>query len=119
MGKRAAARSLKIAVLNQQRTLSALASATNAKIKQTNKHIAANAAQIRENAKKARKDLEKAMGRFDKKMANVNEEAKKGRSKLAAQAADQDKKFRQWANNKIKSMAAKTSAQFHKVRDTM
>merc|ERR1719353_815087 len=59
------------------------------------------------------------MNRFDHKMANVNEEAKKGRSKLAAQAADQDKKFREWANNKVKAIAAKTSAQFHKVRDTM
>merc|ERR1712216_958432 len=96
--KRAAARSLKIAVLNQQRALAALASATNAKIKRTNKHIAANAAQIRENAKKARKDLEKAMGRFDHKMANVSEQAKKGRSKLAAQAAAQDKSFRNFAN---------------------
>merc|ERR1719353_1472570 len=59
------------------------------------------------------------MNRFDHKMANVNEEAKKGRSKLAAQATDQDKKFREWANNKVKVIAAKTSAQFHKVRDTM
>merc|ERR1719171_2277420 len=114
-----AAKQLQLAVSNQQRALAALASATNAKIKQTNKHIAANAAQIRENAKKARKDLEKAMGRFDKKMANVNEQAKKGRSKLAAQAAAQDKSFRNFANNKIRSIAAKTSAQFHKVRDTM
>merc|ERR1712205_130465 len=117
--KRAAARNLKIAVLNQQRALSSLASATNAKIKQTNKHIAANAAQIRENAKKARKDLEKAMGRFDKKMANVNEQAKKGRSKLAAQAAAQDKSFRNFANNKIRAIAASTAAQFRKVRARM
>merc|ERR1712205_183668 len=117
--KRAAARSLKIAVLNQQRALAALASATNAKIKQTNQHIAANAAQIRENAKKARKDLEKAMGRFDKKMANVAEQAKKGRSKLAAQAAAQDKAFRNFANNKIRAIAASTAAQFRKVRAQM
>merc|ERR1712159_128080 len=117
--KRAAARNLKIAVLNQQRALAALASATNAKIKQTNKHIAANAAQIRENAKKARKDLEKAMSRFDKKMANVSEEAKKGRSKLAAQAAAQDKAFRNFANNKIRAIAASTAAQFRKVRAQM
>merc|ERR1712054_590955 len=117
--KRAAARSLKIAVLNQQRALSALASATNAKIKQTNKHIAANAAQIRENAKKARKDLEKSMARFDHKMANVQEEAKKGRSKLAAQAAAQDKAFRNFANNKIRAIAASTAAQFRRVRATM
>merc|ERR1719486_968379 len=108
-----------MAVLSQQRALSALASATNARIAKTNKAIAANAATIKANAKKARKDLESAMNRFDHKMANVNEEAKKGRSKLAAQAADQDKKFRQYANNKIKAIAAKTSAQFHKVRDTM
>merc|ERR1712216_321179 len=117
--KRAAARSLKIAVLNQQRALAALASATNAKIKQTNKHIAANAAQIRENAKKARKDLEKSMARFNHKMANVSEQAKKGRSKLAAQAAAQDKSFRNFANNKIRAIAASTAAQFRKVRARM
>jgi hypothetical protein len=117
--KKEGAKNLATAVANQQRALSTLAQATNARIKSTNKHIAANAATIKSNAKKARKDLEKAMGRFDKKMANVNEEAKKGRSKLAAQAADQDKKFRQWANNKIKSIAAKTSAQFAKVRGKM
>merc|ERR1719506_155176 len=117
--KKEGAKNLATAVANQQRALSALASATNAKIKQTNKHIAANAAQIRENAKKARKDLEKAMGRFDKKMANVNEQAKKGRSKLAAQAAAQDKSFRNFANNKIRAIAASTAAQFRKVRARM
>jgi hypothetical protein len=113
------AKNLAMAVSNQQRALATLASATNARIKKSNKAIAANAAQIKENAKKARKDLESAMNRFDHKMANVNEEAKKGRSKLAAQAADQDKKFREYANNRVKAIAAKTSAQFHKVRDTM
>merc|ERR1712216_470885 len=117
--KRQAGANLKLAVLNQQRALSALASATNAKIKQTNKHIAANAAQIKENAKKARKDLEKAMNRFDHKMANVGEQAKKGRSKLAAQAAAQDKSFRNFANNKIRAIAASTAAQFRKVRARM
>merc|ERR1711988_1420440 len=117
--KRAAARSLKIVVLNQQRALAALASATNAKIKQTNSHIAANAAQIRENAKKARKDLEKSMARFDHKMANVSEQAKKGRSKLAARAAAQDKAFRNFANNKIRAIAASTAAQFRAVRAQM
>merc|ERR1712072_645072 len=117
--KRAAARNLKLAVLNQQRALSALASATNAKIKQTNKHIAANAAQIKENAKRARQALDKAMGRFDKKIANVGEQAKKGRSKLAAQAAAQDKAFRNFANNKIRAIAASTAAQFRKVRARM
>merc|ERR1712159_580944 len=117
--KREAANNLKLAVQNQQRALSALASATNAKIHQTNKHIAANAAQIKENAKKARKDLEKAMNRFDHKMANVTEQAKKGRSKLAAQAVAQDKRFRQYANNKIKEITANTAAQFRKVRATM
>merc|ERR1711970_495865 len=114
-----AAKQLRLAVSAQQRALSALASATNAKIKQTNKHIAANAAQIKENAKKARKDLEKAMDRFDHKMANVTEQAKKGRSKLAAQAVAQDKRFRQYANNKIKEITANTASQFRKVRATM
>merc|ERR1711981_1471791 len=114
-----AAKQLRLAVSAQQRALSALASATNAKIKQTNKHIAANAAQIKENAKKARKDLEKAMDRFDHKMAHVTEQAKKGRSKLAAQAVAQDKRFRQYANNKIKEIGAQTAAQFRKVRATM
>merc|ERR1719261_1459659 len=107
-----AAKQLKLAV-------SALASATNAKIHQTNKHIAAKPAQIKENAKKARKDLEKAMNRFDHKMANVTEQAKKGRSKLAAQAVAQDKRFRQYANNKVKEITAQTAAQFRKVRATM
>merc|ERR1719408_185767 len=113
------AKNLKDAVTAQQRALSTLAQATNERIKSTNKHIAINAAQIKENAKKARKDLENAMDRFDKKMANVSEEAQKGRSKLAAQAAAQDKKFREYANNRIKAITAKTAAQFHKVRDTM
>merc|ERR1712054_627999 len=63
-----AAKALSEAVLQHQRSLAALDQATNAKIKQTNKHIAANAAQIKENAKKARKDLDKAMNRFDNKM---------------------------------------------------
>merc|ERR1711959_488145 len=90
------AKNLKDAVEAQQRALATLA-----------------------NAKKARKDLDNAMARFDKKMANVSEEAQKGRSKLAAQAAAQDKKFREYANNRIKAITAKTAAQFHKVRDTM
>merc|ERR1719440_771590 len=113
------AKNLKDAVTAQQRALSTLAQATNERIKSTNKHIAINAAQIKENAKKARKDLDNAMDRFDKKMSNVSEEAQKGRSKLAAQAAAQDKKFREYANNRIKAITAKTAAQFHKVRDTM
>merc|ERR1711881_152893 len=85
--KRRAAHNLRVAVLTQQRSLAALASAANAKIRQTNKHIAANAAPIKENAKRARQ----ALDRFDKKIANVGEEAKKGRSKLAQQMAAQDK----------------------------
>merc|ERR1711975_190232 len=55
----------------------------------------------------------------NKKMANVEEEAKKGRSKLAAQAATQDKKFREYANNKVKTIVAQTAAQFAKVRKQM
>merc|ERR1711881_18061 len=70
--KRRAAHNLRVAVLTQQRSLAALASATNARIRQTNKHMAA-----------------------------------------------QDKAFRNFANNKIKAIAASTAAQFRKVRATM
>merc|ERR1711970_169007 len=59
------------------------------------------------------------MDAFDHKMANVEEEARKGRSKLAAQAAQQDKAFRNFANNKIKGIAAKTAKQFRDVRHKM
>merc|ERR1719498_1641420 len=104
-----------MAVLNQQRALAALDSATNARIKKTNQHIAANAAQIKANAIKARKDLDNAMDRFDKKMYNVNEEAKKGRSKLAADAAAMVK-VRAMINGKIKKQTAFAAQEFQKVR---
>merc|ERR1712036_86685 len=42
-----------------------------------------------------------------------------GRSKLAAQAVAQDKRFRQYANNKIKEITANTASQFRMVRATM
>merc|ERR1711871_744074 len=51
--------------------------------------------------------------------ANAREEAAKGRSKLAAQLQSQDKALRQWANNKLKIVAAKTAAQFRRVREKM
>merc|ERR1719326_1540677 len=92
--KRQGARELKNAVHAQQRALATLASATNARIKKTNAHIAANAAQIKENAKKARDDLDNAMDAIDKK-------------------------FRNYANNRIKTIAAKTAKQFHDVRTKM
>jgi hypothetical protein len=117
--KREGKKNLANAVAAQQRALAALDSATNDKIKKTNAHIHANAAQIKSNAAKARRELEHQMNAFKAKMANVREEAKKGRSKLAAQANAQDKKFRQYANNKIAAEASKTAAQFAKVRDTM
>merc|ERR1711970_65975 len=117
--KRANQHQLHMAVLNQQRALSALDSATNAKIRQTNKNIAANAAQIKINARKARKDLESAMGRFDKNMLAVTKEAAAGRSKLAATAKAMDRRFRAMVDNKIKGIVAWSSAQFAKVRSTM
>merc|ERR1712225_217009 len=73
-----AAHQLKVAVLTQQKAMAALASATNARIARTNKHVAANAAQIKENAKTARKELEKAMNIFDKKTAAARNEAAAG-----------------------------------------
>merc|ERR1712100_199088 len=78
-----AAHELKVAVLTQQKVMAALASAVNARITKTNKHVAANAAQIKENAKKAREELDKAVSIFDKKAANARAEAAAGRSKLA------------------------------------
>merc|ERR1711881_541732 len=117
--KRHAASQLRIAVLAQQKSMAAYKSAINARITQTNKHVAANAAQIKENAKAARKALEKAVSQFDRKAANAAAEAKRGRSKLAAQMAAQDKSIRQWANNKLKVVMASTAAQFRRVRAKM
>merc|ERR1712159_549247 len=108
-----------MAVLNQQRALSALDSATNAKIRQTNAHIAANAAQIKINARKARKDLEHAMNRFDKNMNQVTAEAKAGRNKLARQSAAMNKRVRAMVGNKIRGIAAWSAAQFRGVRAQM
>merc|ERR1712054_443023 len=85
--KAEAAKNLATQVTAQQRSMAALKSKMNARIDQTNKHVAANAAQIKEDAKAARKALEKAMNIFDKKTANAREEAQKGRSKLGAQLA--------------------------------
>merc|ERR1719453_2308196 len=99
--------------------MAALASATNARITQTNKHVAINAAQIKENAKKAREELDAAVAIFDTKVANARAEAAAGRGKLAAQLEEQDKSIRQWANNKLKIVAAKTAAQFRRVREKM
>jgi len=117
--KKEARKELADATHAQQRALATLRQETNAKIKKTNKHIAANAAHIKENAKKARDALNKAMDEFDHKMANVEEEARKGRSKLAAQAAAQDAKFRTYANNEIKAVAMKTAKEFRDVRKKM
>jgi len=114
-----AAHQLRIAVKAQQRSMAAYKSAINARIAQTNKHVAVNAAQIKENAKAARKALEAAVSKFDKKVANARAEAAKGRSKLAAQLAAQDKATRQWANNKLKVVVAKTAAHFRRVRAKM
>jgi hypothetical protein len=117
--KHEAQHNLQMATLAQQRSLAALAAKTAAKIKSTKLRIHDNANQIVANAKAARKALDHQMGAFDKKMANIGEEAKKGRSKLAAQAATQNKKFREWANNKVKAAVAKTAAGFAKVRKKM
>merc|ERR1711959_49484 len=72
-----------------------------------------------EAAKTARKALEHAVNVFDKKTANAREEAAKGRSKLGAQLAAQDKAIRQWANNKLKIVVASTAAHFRRVRAKM
>merc|ERR1711959_43773 len=110
--KAKAAADLKLAVLNQQRSLAALKQVTNAKIKRTNKHIAAN-------AKAARQALDKAMSAFDHKMANIASDALKKRSKLVAQANAQDAKFRSYANNRVRAIMASTAAKFAAVRKKM
>jgi hypothetical protein len=117
--KKEAADNLRTATEAQNRALSALSSATNAHISQTNKHIAANAAAIANNAKEAQRQLQHQMDAFNKKMAKVQANAKAGRSKLMAQAATQDKKFRTWANNKVQQVANQAAAKFAKVRKTM
>jgi len=117
--KREAAKKLKIAVAAQQKARTALGAAMNARIKKTDAAVHKNAAQIKENAKQARKDLEKAVGKFDKKLNNAKAEAAKGRSKLAAQLARQNKSIRQWAANKMKVVAAQTAAKFRRVQNEM
>jgi len=117
--KREAARNLKLSVSAWQKTTSAWASATNAKIDKINKHVAANGAQIKENAKKARKDLDMTMSHWDHRVANFRTSSKNARSKLSAQFAAQSKATRAWANNKIKSMVAETAAQFNDVETKM
>merc|ERR1711998_731154 len=110
---------LSMAVLNQQRALSALDTATNARIHATNANIAKNAADIKANAIKARQDLDTACENFDTKMAGVNEEAKKGRDKLAADAETMDKKIRAMISLKIRKQAKSAAKNFQKVRETM
>merc|ERR1712159_682708 len=110
---------LETAVAAQQKARTALAAAMNARIKSTDAAVHKNAVQIEENAKKARKDLEAAVNKFDHKLNNAKAEAKKGRSKLAAQLASQDKAIRQWAANKMKVVAAQTAAHFRRVQKQM
>merc|ERR1711968_393823 len=117
--KREAAKNLKLAVDAWQKSTTAWASATNARIDQMNKHVAANAAQIKENAKKARKDLEVTMKSWDHKVMNFKKESAAARSKLPEQFAAQDKAQRAWASNKIKGLVASTSAQFQDVETKM
>jgi len=117
--KKSGAKSLQMAVLNQQHALAALDASTNKKIAATNENIAANAAQIKENAIKARKDLDESMDNFDKKMHNMGEEAQKGRSKLAEQAAAMDAKVRAMVSAEIRKQTAEATANFQDVRSQM
>merc|ERR1711871_1035159 len=114
-----AARNLRHQVVAQQRAQAAYASAINARIKRTDKSVAINAAQIKSNAKAAQKALESAVAKFDKKANNAKALAAKGRSKLAAQLRRQAKATRQWANNRLKVVIAKTAARFRRVRARM
>merc|ERR1711881_833668 len=117
--KRHASHALHVQVLAQQRATAAYASAINARIKKTDQAVAKNAAQIKSNAVAAQKALAAAVSKFDKKANNAKALAAKGRSKLAAQLARQGRATRQWANNRLKVVMAKTAAQFRRVRATM
>jgi hypothetical protein len=117
--KAEAARSLRYQVIAQQRAQAAYASAINKRIRSTDKSVAVNAAQIKSDAIAAQKALAKAVDKFNTKAANAKELAAKGRSRLAAQLARQDKATRQWANNRLKVVIAKTAAHFRRVRDQM
>jgi len=117
--KKIAADDLAAATKTQQRAMAALASMTNERIASTNEHVAINAAQISANAKKAKEELDDAVAQFDQKAAAARKGAAAGRSKLSDQLAEQDKSIRAWANDKLKIVAAKTAAQFRRVREKM
>merc|ERR1711871_918615 len=117
--KREHARQLHLAVMHQQRSLAALESSTNAKIRATNKHIAMNGAQIKANAIAARKALDKSMRRFDKKMYQMTAEAKAARGKLAEETRMMNAKIRAIVAGKVRKITAQTSRQFHSVRAHM
>merc|ERR1712159_642097 len=117
--RREHARQLHLAVMHQQRSLAALESSTNAKIRATNKHIAMNGAQIKANAIAARKALDKSMRRFDKKMYQMTAEAKAARGKLAEESRMMNAKIRAIVAGKVRKITAQTSRQFHSVRSRM
>jgi len=117
--KKESRHALRMATLNQQRALATLDAATNAKIRKTNQHIAANAAQITENARVARKNLDHAVDNFSKLMYRTQTTAKMERSKLAATAASMDKKFRADVANKVREATASAAEEFRQVRKTM
>merc|ERR1711881_72320 len=114
-----ASRNLRHQVSAQQRAQAAYASAINARIKKTDKSVLVNAAQIKSNAAAAAKALKNAVDKFDHKANNAKALAAKGRSKLAAQLRRQAKATRQWANNRLKVVIAKTAARFRRVRSRM
>jgi len=117
--KQEAKKNLQTAVVAQQKAMAALKSQVNEHIDQTDKAVAKNAAQIKDNAKAAADALSAAVSKFDKKVATAREDAAKGRAGLATQLQDQDKSIRQYANDKLKTVIAKTGEKFGKVRQKM
>jgi len=113
--KKRAADALKLATSSWQKSTSAFAAATNAKIDHMNKHASANSAQITENAEKARKDLERVTAQWDTSVDTFSKDEKQKNSRLGQQFAAQDKAQRAYASNKIKGLMASTAAQFNKV----
>merc|ERR1712127_46723 len=117
--KKYAAAQLHTQTMAAQKAMATVKAAVNERIRQTDAAVHKNAAQISSNAKAATRALNNAVAKFDQKAAKAQANAAKGRSKLSAQLAAQDKHTRAWANQRLKVEMMKTAAHFRRVEDQM
>merc|ERR1711959_405614 len=117
--KKYAAAQLHTQTMAAQKAMATVKAAGNERIRQTDAAVHKNAAQISSNAKAATRALNNAVAKFDQKAAKAQANAAKGRSKLSAQLAAQDKHTRAWANQRLKVEMMKTAAHFRRVEDQM